>query len=45
LHYQHLQKVGKRKKVAIVACMQKLLCMLNAMIKNQKCWNQTAKNG
>lgn len=37
-HYQHLQKVGKRKKVALVACMRKLLCMLNAILREQKPW-------
>ncbi len=42
-HYQHLQKVGKRKKVALVACMRKLLCMLNAILREQKPWrNRTA---
>lgn len=38
-HYQKLQKRGKRKKVALVACMRKLLCILNAMLRDQKPWN------
>lgn len=37
-HYQHLQTAGKQKKVALVACMRKLLCMLNAMLRDQKSW-------
>jgi transposase len=37
-HYQHLQSVGKRKKVALTACMRKLLCMLNAILREQKPW-------
>lgn len=37
-HYQHLQQTGKRKKVAIVACMRKLLCMLNAILREQEPW-------
>ena len=26
----------KRKKVALVACMRKLLCILNALLRDQK---------
>jgi transposase len=29
---------GKVKKVALIACMRKLLTILNAMIKNQQQW-------
>ncbi len=36
--YDHLKKVGKHSKVAIVACMRKLLTILNAMIKNGTSW-------
>ncbi len=43
-HYQHLQKVGKRKKVALVACMRKLLCMLNAILREQKPWRNQFAN-
>jgi transposase len=38
-HYQHLLQLGKKKKVALVACMRKLLCILNAMLRNKKVWN------
>ena len=30
--YEHLQQQGKAKKVALVACMRKLLTILNAMV-------------
>ena len=43
-HYQHLQNVGKRKKVALVACMRKLLCMLNAILREQKPWRNRFAN-
>ncbi len=36
--YHHLQAAGKAKKVALVACMRKLLTMLNAMVKNGTSW-------
>jgi transposase len=39
-HYHHLQNLGKRKKVALVACMRKLLCMLNAILREQKPWRE-----
>ena len=32
-HYQRLVTAGKLKKVALVACMRKLLTILNAMAK------------
>jgi transposase len=38
-HYEHLLAAGKRKKVALVACMRKLLTMLNAMAKHRSSWN------
>lgn len=37
--YQRLVDSGKRRKVAMVACMRKLLCILNAMLKNKTIWN------
>jgi transposase len=40
-HYEHLLEAGKRKKVALVACMRKLLTMLNAMAKRGSTWHQT----
>ena len=36
--YQRLLKAGKQKKVAIVACMRKLLTILNAIIRTQIAW-------
>jgi transposase len=36
--YERLCAAGKAKKVAIVACMRKLLVILNAMIRDQKPW-------
>jgi transposase len=41
-HYQQLLSRGKRKKVALVACMRKLLTMLNAMLKNNTPWKEPA---
>jgi transposase len=36
--YQGLVEQGKPKKVALTACMRKLLVMLNAMVRDQKAW-------
>lgn len=38
-HYEGLVARGKAKKVALVACMRKLLIWLNAMIRDRKPWN------
>ena len=38
--YQKLILAGKKKKVAIVAVMRKVIVMLNAMIKNNKLWEE-----
>lgn len=37
--YEQLCQRGKPKKVAIVACMRKLLTMLNAMVRDNKVWH------
>ena len=37
-HYEKLRDAGKPYKVAIVACMRKLLTILNAMIRDQHPW-------
>jgi len=37
--YQRLINNGKEKKVALTACMRKLLTMLNAMMRDNKSWN------
>ncbi len=36
--YERLQEVGKPKKVALTACMRKLLIILNAMLKHRTPW-------
>jgi transposase len=38
-YYERLLSAGKRKKVALVAAMRKLLTMLNAMAKHGTRWN------
>lgn len=38
--YQRLLANGKRKKVALVACMHKLLTILNAMIRDMTPWKE-----
>jgi transposase len=40
--YKHLKAAGKASRVAIVACMRKLLVILNAMVKSQQPWRSTA---
>jgi transposase len=35
-HYEQLRKRGKLKKVAITACMRKMLTILNAMMRDQQ---------
>jgi transposase len=37
--HERLVARGKLKKVALVACMRKLLTILNAMVSAQKHWN------
>jgi transposase len=39
--YLRLCAAGKAKKVALVACMRKLLTIINAMLKHQTPWNPT----
>ena len=36
--YRRLIAAGKAKKVAITACMRKLLTILNAMLRDKKPW-------
>jgi transposase len=40
--YQRLRGAGKLAKVAIVACMRKLLTILNAMMRDRAAWRPTA---
>ena len=43
--YEHLLAACKAKKVALTACMRKLLTILNAMVKYQQPWQlRTAKS-
>ncbi|HEY4367085.1 MAG TPA: IS110 family transposase, partial [Steroidobacteraceae bacterium] len=37
--YERLLRAGKRKKVALVACMRKLLTILNVMLKEGRSWD------
>lgn len=39
--YSRLVEAGKPKKVAIVACMRKLLTILNAMVRTGKSWDDS----
>ncbi len=38
--YQRLRAAGKPAKVAIVACMRKILIILNAMVRTNTRWNE-----
>ena len=38
--YKRLRNAGKAPKVALVACMRKLLTVLNSMIKHRTCWSE-----
>jgi len=35
--YQHLLAAGKPKKVAIIACIRKMIVILNSMLKDGVC--------
>jgi transposase len=37
-HYEHLKRQGKPSKVALVACMRKLLTILNAILRSRTPW-------
>jgi transposase len=37
--YERLRENGKSFKVAIIACMRKIIVILNAMIRDMKLWN------
>ena len=41
IFYDRLLAAGKLPKVALVACMRKLLTTLNAMVKTNKPWNKS----
>jgi transposase len=38
--YRRLVAAGKHKKVALTACIRKMVIMLNAMIRDGKMWNE-----
>ncbi len=40
--YEHLIQQGKEKKVALTACMRKLLVILNAMLRSKRAWSAPA---
>lgn len=42
--YQRLLAAGKPKKVALTACMRKLLTILNVILKNGQSWNPGTLN-
>ncbi|EKE67186.1 IS110 family transposase [Gallaecimonas xiamenensis] len=41
-YYAHLKAVGKLPKVALIACMRKLIVILNTMVKNGEKWCKKA---
>ena len=41
--YKRLVDKGKLKKVAIIACMRKLLTIINVMVRDNKLWNVKAQ--
>ena len=43
--YQRLVAAGKPKKLALVACMRKLLTILNTMVRTRTQWNAEAAHG
>jgi transposase len=38
VYYRRLRAAGKAPKVALVAAMRKLLCILNAMVRHNRIW-------
>lgn len=40
LFYRRLIAAGKHKKVALTACIRKMVIMLNAMVRDNKMWNE-----
>ncbi len=42
-HVQRLRAAGKAPKVALVACMHKLLTILNAIVKHRTPWRLAAQ--
>lgn len=44
-HYRSLRDRGKKPKVAMVACMRKLLVILNTMLRERRPWQPRLANG
>ena len=42
--YQRLLATGKPKKLALTACMRKLLIILNSMLKHRSPWRDLTPN-
>jgi len=42
--YERLRAAGKSYKVAITACMRKMLVLLNALVRNNSLWRNPAMN-
>jgi transposase len=42
--YQRLCGAGKAKKVALTACMRKLLTILNSMLKHRQTWSSDVRH-
>ncbi len=40
--YERLKAAGKKSKVALIACMRKLICVVNSMLMNGKSWTLEA---
>ena len=41
--YRRLVEAGKPKKVALIACMRKLLTILNAMMRSNTAWGEISQ--
>ena len=39
--YQRLMAQGKHAKVALTACMRKMITILNAMVRDNRTWEQS----
>jgi transposase len=42
--YQRLLAAGKPKKVAIIACVRKMIVILNSMLRDSVLWDATTTN-
>jgi transposase len=42
-YYKRLRAQGKKTKVALVACMRKLVVILNTMLARGEMWNPTPR--